>query len=181
MRRRKSLRATAGWLVLPTPSTGWSGEGKMKGGSTVSSTARAGALPLDHHLEIFARQHQRSVPRAIAALDQLEQLAGESRLAFRIGIERREGPVHRAVPGAEDLDEVLRRSIAEEEVTAERVDGHRFAEELLEARTGAPERGGFEARGRRQVLADGLEQLPDAAGGSPVAEADAALRLSDPR
>ena len=30
------------------------------------------AVPLDHHLEVLARHHHRSIPRTIAALDQLE-------------------------------------------------------------------------------------------------------------
>src|SRR5258706_2566399 len=111
MRRRKSLRATASRLALPTKSREaiQGGMEAMKGVATVRSPARVRAFPLDHHLEIFAGQDQRSVPRAIAALDQPEQLAGEGRLPFRVGVERREGLVHRAIPGAEDLDEVPRR------------------------------------------------------------------------
>src|SRR5438067_2431139 len=174
MRRRKSLRATASRLALPTRSREAirGGLEAMKGVATVRSPARVRALPLDHHLEIFAGQDQRCVPRAIAPLDHLEQLAGERRLPLRIGVELREGLVDRAIPGAEDLDEVLRRPVAEEEMAADRVDGQRLAEELVETLAHAPERGGLQAGGRRQVLADNLEHLSDEARGSPVGETD---------
>src|SRR5947208_7386386 len=113
MRRRKSLRATASRPAPPTKSREAirGGLEAMKGVATVRSPARVRALPLDHHLEIFAGQDQRCVPRAIAALDQLEQLAGEGHLPVRVGVERREGLVHRAIPGSEDLDEMLRRPV----------------------------------------------------------------------
>src|SRR5438067_5643383 len=80
------------------------------------------AVPLDHHLEVLARHHHRSIPRTIGALDQLEQIASEGRLPLAVAVQRREGLVHRTVPGAEYVDEVLRRTVAEGEMAAGRLD-----------------------------------------------------------
>src|SRR5438270_8821698 len=80
------------------------------------------AVPLDHHLEVLARHHHRFITGTIAALDELEQFAPEGRLPLAVAVQRREGLVHRAVPGSEDLDEVLRRTVAEGEMAAGRLD-----------------------------------------------------------
>src|SRR6266850_7747867 len=84
--------------------------------------ARRSAVPLDHHLEVLARHHHRPIPGTIAAPDQLEQIAPEDRLPLAVAVQRPEGLVHRAIPGAEHLDEVLRRTVAEGEMAAGRLD-----------------------------------------------------------
>src|SRR5437867_10583684 len=57
------------------------------------------SLPLDHDFEVLARQHQRAVARAVAALHESQQVLGEGSLL--LGIERAESIVHRTIVGAE--------------------------------------------------------------------------------
>ena len=64
------------------------------------------SLALDHDFEIFARQHQRAIARAIAACDESTQVLGESGLL--VGSERGECLVHRAIVRAEYVDPVRR-------------------------------------------------------------------------
>src|SRR5690242_14529030 len=63
------------------------------------------------HLKILARHCQRLASAGIEALEQVGQVASEAGLP--LGVERREGFEHRAVVGAEDLDKMLGRAIAE--------------------------------------------------------------------
>src|SRR5450755_3383766 len=66
----------------------------------------APSLPLDHDLQVLAREREHAIGRPVALRQQREQVAGERRLLFRV--ERGEGPVEGAIVGAEDLDPVER-------------------------------------------------------------------------
>src|SRR5438067_1202973 len=81
---------------------------------------RNSSLPLDHDFEVLARQHQRAVARAVAGLDEGQQVSGEGKLLF--GIERTESLVHRAVVGAEHFDPMRWRVVAENELATGRAD-----------------------------------------------------------
>src|SRR5262249_31081106 len=79
-----------------------------------------------------------------------------------------------------DLQPVLRRAVAEGEVARLGLDRRSLcAEQLLDALARAPQRRRGDARGRRHMLADGLEQLTNEARRRPVGEADLAPELTD--
>src|SRR6185436_9362147 len=119
------------------------------------------ALLLDDDLQVLGRQDQCTVAGAVAARRQVEQLGVEDRLPDRVGLERREGAVHRAVPGAEDIHEVLGRSIAEGKMAADGVQIHRGTEELVEPLARAPEGWRLEPGRRWNVLSEHPEHLAD--------------------
>src|SRR6185437_5516744 len=85
-----------------------------------------------------------------------------------------------SVEGPEDVEEMIRRTIAEVEHARLGLDRARLAaEHFLERGARAPEGRGLGARRRRrQVFSERLEHLPDEALGSPVGEADAASGLA---
>src|SRR5678816_1096550 len=91
----------------------------------------------------------------------------------------RERLVHGPVVGAEGVEPVPGRAVAEHEVAARRLEGcDAAAEKLAQALLGAPERGRLDSRSRGDVAPDQLEHLADQARGGPVREADLAAGLA---
>jgi len=70
----------------------------------------------DDDLQLFARHGQRGRAALVELLQQFDQIAGERRLTIRV--ERPERLQHRTVVGAEDLQPVLRRTLAEDEAAS---------------------------------------------------------------
>ena len=96
------------------------------------------------------------------------------------GLERGERLEQRAIIGLEDLQPMLGRAIAKHEVARCRLDGRRVRlEQLGNPCPGAPQRRRPDAGRRRDVLADGLEELADEALGRPGDQADGAARPDD--
>src|SRR5918999_3805817 len=113
-------------------------------------------------LEVFGRHDHGAVARAIELRDEREQVALER--ALRRGLQRGEGLVHRAVVGPEHLEPVLGRAVAEYEMALRALDRARLRlEQLVDARSAAPQRRRVRARRGRDVPADGLEHLADEA------------------
>src|SRR5206468_804256 len=101
-------------------------------------------------------------------------------ILLRGGVECGERFQYRSVERPEDVEEMIRRAVAEVEHARLGLDRARLVpEHFLERGARAPECGRFCARRRRQVFSERLEHLPDEALRSPVGEADAASGLAD--
>src|SRR5690242_7078452 len=96
------------------------------------------------------------------------------------GIERGESAGQRAVVFPEEADPILRRRVAEHEVTPCYLEvADCTAEQLALVRLRTPERGRREWRPERYMPGDGAEDVADEAVGCPVRQADLAARPAD--
>src|SRR5262245_48047198 len=74
----------------------------------------------DHYFEVLGRRDQGRVAADVEFGGEVEDVLLEPGLA--VGRQRGEGLVHGPVPGAEHVDEMLRRPVAEGELAGGRVD-----------------------------------------------------------
>ena len=102
--------------------------------------------------------------------------------AGSLTVQRGKGLVHRAVPGAQDLDEVGGRAVAEVEVAASHLHLELTIVEMrMQPGFRAPVRGWLRTGWRRQMPAEGLEHLADEAFRCPVGQTDPSAAATDPR
>src|SRR5262245_6599579 len=131
----------------------------------------------DDDFEVLAGDDERAVLGEVELVDQREQVGLE--LLLRGRIDRAECLVRRPVIGAEDVEEMRRRLVAESEIPALRRNADATAEYLLEIFLPAPHDRRLHARRRRHEFHDGLEQISDEAIGCPVGKADLAAGAAD--
>src|SRR5262245_58011026 len=137
---------------------------------------RSGALG-DDDLQIFAGNDQRAVLGDVELLDQRQDVGLQ--LLLRDHVDGAERLVRRAVIGAEDIEEVRRRLVAEGEMPALRGDDDVAAKNLLKIILLAPHDRRLHAGRRRHGLADGLQEVADEAFRRPVGETDLAAGTAD--
>src|SRR5262245_16169161 len=78
--------------------------------------------PFDNHcFEILTGNHHCRVAASVELVDQVDQVFLQA--ALRLGRQARERLVHGTVPGSEHVNPVLRRTIAEHEVSTRRANG----------------------------------------------------------
>ena len=132
----------------------------------------------DHYFEVLARDDGRRVAAGVEVADQRVQVVVELLLLLRG--QAGERVVHGAVPGAEHVDPVLSRLVAEDEIALRGVDVRcRGAKQLVQVVLHAPARWRREPRGRRHVAADDAEQLSDEPARRPVGQADLPAGAAD--
>src|SRR5215831_6301539 len=114
----------------------------------------------DDDLQILARNDQRRLSRNVEPFQQGDDLLLERYPLRRV--QGCEGLDRRSIEIAEDLNPVCARAVAEIEELAHAADvGSLGAEQRHDMRLGSPQGGRLESRRRRDVGADGLEQLAD--------------------
>src|SRR4029077_10386314 len=127
--------------------------------------------PGDVDLEVFARNHHRGIARCIETFHKSDDIAVTSLAALLP--QRLTRLEHWPVVGLEYFEKVLRRSIAENEMTWLRHDCRcRSTEGRRQPILRAPDGRRLDCGRGWQVLADRLEQLANEALGCPVRQAD---------
>src|SRR6476469_8545785 len=127
--------------------------------------------PGNDNLEVFSGNDHGLVTRGVEASDESDDVACER---FAAGLLKRLKCLeHRSIVDPEDIEEVLRRAVAEGEVARlSCYGGRRCAERRLHPLLRTPDRRRLNAGRRREVLSDRLEHLSDETLGGPVGEAD---------
>ncbi len=134
-------------------------------------TARPASTSLTGYndLQVFAGHDHSAIAGAIEAIKLCQNVAGKGALGR--GLQSGKSFQDRAVVGLEYLQPMLRRTVTKHKITGLNPDGRGLSfEHFIDALPGSPQRRRLGAGRRREVLANGFENLADETSGRPVGQ-----------